>query len=262
MRPIQCVEGLHRAIAYECDAAGNRIVWVDLRRARGSWDDLMAVLATKKMDAWEQLAILEYRKGALWAELRNPDGTREEFCGNALRCVSVIQNLDSNVAIHTAAGQFQTLPGGGVEIMESAIKVTDYGGDVLVDVGTPHRVRFVTELVNAQSIGLKWSTGLSSVNATFVKVLSANILRCRTFERGVGETASCGSGALSAVVALSIMSKAHAPSVTEVRFLSGEVLHVHRSSRQGTWEIWGRYQLLRSVELEELAPQVQCDRTN
>lgn len=242
---------LHNPVAYECDAAGNRVVWVDVRCARASWDDLMVLLAAADIHGWEQLAILEVRDGALWAELRNPDGTREEFCGNAFRCVSVIPNLGPDAAIHTAAGRFQSLPGGGIRIMESAIKVTVDSADLLIDVGTPHRVRFVTEWTDVDVIGLEWSTGTSPVNATFVEVLSTSILQCRTFERGVGETASCGSGALSAVVALTTISKSQAPSATEVRFRSGEVLHVHRSSTREAWEIRGRYHLVRSAELKQ-----------
>ena len=39
------------------------------------------------------------------------------------------------------------------------------------------------------------------VNVGFLQVLSPNRVRLRVFERGVGETSACGSGACAAVVA-------------------------------------------------------------
>ena len=64
-----------------------------------------------------------------------------------------------------------------------------------VDLGNPHAVIMVDDLENALF------EGIEGVNAGYCQVIDRARLRLRVFERGVGETLACGSGACAAVVA-------------------------------------------------------------
>lgn len=74
----------------------------------------------------------------------------------------------------------------------------------LVSMGNPHAVQWVADLdaYPVQTIGA-WCEAHSRfahrVNAGFVEHLSATAIRLRVFERGAGETLSCGTGACAAV---------------------------------------------------------------
>ena len=75
-----------------------------------------------------------------------------------------------------------------------------------VSVGNPHCVLFVDRVEEADVAGIgaameKAPIWPHRVNTEFVRVVNANTLRMRVFERGNGETNACGTGACAAVVA-------------------------------------------------------------
>ena len=85
------------------------------------------------------------------------------------------------------------------------------GLDVTVDIaalsmGNPHAVQLVNDVdtapVEQQGPLVQQHTRFPShVNAGFMQIVSRTHIRLRVFERGVGETLACGSGACAAVVA-------------------------------------------------------------
>ncbi|MBR7002002.1 MAG: diaminopimelate epimerase [Neisseriaceae bacterium] len=77
---------------------------------------------------------------------------------------------------------------------------------VCVNVGNPHAVVLVDDVANAPVA--QWGAKIERhaqfperVNVGFMQVLDRNHIRLRVFERGVGETLACGTGACAAVVA-------------------------------------------------------------
>lgn len=90
-----------------------------------------------------------------------------------------------------------------------ALTGTAQGTTVLVanvSMGNPHAVMRVDD-VDAAPVAL-WGPAVQSsaryaegVNVGFLQVVSRSRVRLRVFERGVGETLACGSGACAAVVA-------------------------------------------------------------
>ena len=77
---------------------------------------------------------------------------------------------------------------------------------VPVSVGNPHAVVFVEHIVNAPVADLGAAIqGCGAfpegVNVGFLQVVEPGFARLRVFERGVGETQACGSGACAAMVA-------------------------------------------------------------
>tara|TARA_B110000503_G_C7142198_1_gene411342 strand:+ start:896 stop:1807 length:912 start_codon:yes stop_codon:yes gene_type:complete len=76
----------------------------------------------------------------------------------------------------------------------------------LVSMGNPHAVQIVTDVAKAQV--LEWGSYLQTcrrfknrVNVGYMQVLDRTHIDLRVYERGAGETLSCGTGACAAVVA-------------------------------------------------------------
>lgn len=82
-----------------------------------------------------------------------------------------------------------------------------------VSMGNPHAVIFVKNQLNDDELNMYGATIESherfpnKVNVEFVKVISDEESIVRVFERGVGITKSCGTGACASVVAGSILGK-------------------------------------------------------
>ncbi len=75
-----------------------------------------------------------------------------------------------------------------------------------VSVGNPHAVQLVSDVDSApvatQGAGIEAHPAFPRrVNAGFMQVVTPTHIRLRVFERGVGETLACGTGACAAVVA-------------------------------------------------------------
>ena len=80
-------------------------------------------------------------------------------------------------------------------------------GFSVVSMGNPHAVLIVDDVDAAEvhRLGPRLERDASfphGVNVGFAEVAAADHLRLRVWERGVGETAACGTGACAAVVAL------------------------------------------------------------
>lgn len=156
----------------------------------------------------------------------NADGSRPEMCGNGLRCaafhVALRQSSDPrriSLPFHTDAGVLiatvelpaqnpneaaVTVDMGSVTLTTS-VSLPDLGREILfVSVGNPHAVLFdplsLTDLDTlARSISThpRFSDG---INVGFGQ-LTARGLQLRVWERGVGFTLACGTGACAAVAA-------------------------------------------------------------
>ena len=164
----------------------------------------------------------------------NADGSRAEQCGNGMRCMAVFARERGLVAsdairFETPGGcVLATVEGGGavrvrmgvprLEPDEIPISASgraasyrlDIGGEEVrfaaVSMGNPHAVVRVPDVAAAPVARL--GAALQShpffpagVNVGFAEPLARDLLRLRVFERGVGETRACGSGACAAVVA-------------------------------------------------------------
>lgn len=147
-------------------------------------------------------------------EYWNADGSVAEMCGNGLRCVAryAIDKgwLDPNGGqVLTAVGGLAVAPVGDgryrVQIAQPAVG-EEFGHELTfrrVSVGNPHAVTFVEDVGSApvETLGsdLEQSTP-GGTNVEFAEPTASGI-RVRTWERGVGETRACGTGAVATAVA-------------------------------------------------------------
>ncbi len=158
----------------------------------------------------------------------NRDGSRAEACGNGLRALArwAVESehaLDA-LLIETDSGPRHVVclrgKERGQEIVaaraelgvprlverETVLEVEDRAlRATLVDMGNPHCILFVRDVGRAEVAFL--GSGLERharfpqrTNVSFVELASGRLL-VRTWERGVGETAACGTGIGAAAVA-------------------------------------------------------------
>jgi diaminopimelate epimerase len=169
----------------------------------------------------------------------NSDGSEVENCGNGARCFARFvyeQKLIGrrNIRVETASGNMQLeltadndvivnmgapilapmdVPftpetGNKTQAPSYKIDVEGHGSIELsaVSMGNPHGVMLVDDIDTApvETLGPLIEAHTSfpqKVNAGFMQIINRNHIKLRVFERGVGETKACGTGACGAVVA-------------------------------------------------------------
>jgi diaminopimelate epimerase len=166
-------------------------------------------------------------------DYRNADGSIAEMCGNGIRVMArYLQERGHQpsgiYSIDTRAGRkFLAVPDTG-DISVNMGQVSQIPGEVSalengntyrgfnIDVGNPHAVVFVDDL--SQVGDLKVAPSVTpedaypeGVNVEFVQFAENNQLNMRVFERGVGETQSCGTGTCAVALAATIESKKSLP---------------------------------------------------
>ena len=163
----------------------------------------------------------------------NADGGEVEQCGNGARCIAHYLRMhgrggaDGTVSIDGAGGLVaaRLLEDGRYAVdlgvpnfepralpfvataVEATYTLTVFGESVefgAVAIGNPHAVVRVTAVESAavESIGRALQNHPSfprKVNVGFMQIIDADHIRLRVYERGVGETMACGTGACAAV---------------------------------------------------------------
>ena len=164
------------------------------------------------------------RAGKWFMDYRNQDGSIAEMCGNGIRVMARYlvergHQGEGIFAINTRAGmKYLAVPsiddisvnmGGIVEVYD---EVTVTLGDqswsaVHVDAGNPHAVVFVDNLTllgDLKTAPVVDGDFPDGVNVEFATFLSNGELAMRVFERGVGETQSCGTGTCAVALAATL----------------------------------------------------------
>ena len=166
----------------------------------------------------------------------NADGSRPEACGNGLRCVARFAREQSfsasdAFAVQTDAGvrsvaimrERGVITGvrarmGAPRSIEQGVWLASSKGRqqaTLVDMGNPHAVLFVADERTAPvaELGRELERHPRFPNRTNVEfaALRDGRVHLRVWERGVGETAACGTGACATAVAASREGKLGLP---------------------------------------------------
>lgn len=153
----------------------------------------------------------------------NRTGEEVEQCGNGARCIAKFirdEELSAKnpVIVETKAGliALQLMTDDRVKVQMSVPKLEHVKEQIIntvrgelavsiVDMGNPHAVIRTDSIDQAPVVEM--GAILAShdlfpmgVNVGFMQIINRNSIRLRVFERGVGETLACGSGACAAVV--------------------------------------------------------------
>ncbi|MFZ1742840.1 MAG: diaminopimelate epimerase [Pontixanthobacter sp.] len=173
----------------------------------------------------DQLILLETSQAADFRmRIYNADGGEVEACGNASRAVALLHGAPANV--ETSGGTIQIAPtDGGARVdmgqpkfdwqaipleyaMDTAnmpVSWDDLTNPAAVNVGNPHVIFFVGD---AEHIELSRIGPLIEHDPLFPERVNVNVaeicdggINLRVWERGVGLTKACGTGACAAAVA-------------------------------------------------------------
>ncbi len=180
----------------------------------------------------------------------NADGSRAEMCGNGIRCLGKFaydhgMTDKRELVVATPAGPrrlWLTVEGKEVSLVRVEMGVPRLGAEavgahklatgngevariavgeaelelVLVSMGNPHGVSFSDELGDE----LVWRFGPQlehhpsfphGINTEFVRLIGPDRIEVRVWERGVGETMACGTGACASAVAAIRLGRASSP---------------------------------------------------
>ena len=176
----------------------------------------------------------------LQMQIINADGSEPEMCGNGIRCFAKYvydeKIIEKDIfSVETLAGimvpglilkegnvvaaevdmgeailESSKIPVQGLnpeKVINESINIdnTDYAV-TCVSMGNPHAIVFVDNLeaIDIENLGPKFegnSIFPERINTEFVQVVDKNKATVRVWERGVGETLACGTGACAVTVA-------------------------------------------------------------
>ena len=185
---------------------------------------------------FDQALLLEPARAAgtaAYYRIFNADGSEVEQCGNGARCVARYLQLrgrvgtDGQVAMGSPSGVIEAqaradglvavnlgvpdfnpaavpFKAAGLEAsyrLQLGAEQVEFGA---LSMGNPHAVLRVTDIATAEveRLGKALQADAhfpASVNVGFMQVIDAGHIRLRVYERGVGETLACGTGACAAV---------------------------------------------------------------
>ncbi|MDD5644232.1 MAG: diaminopimelate epimerase [bacterium] len=242
------------------EGAGNDFIVIDDRRKKFPVPEnsLVARMCARKKSIGADGVILlqDSRKADFKMRIFNPDGGEAEMCGNGARCAARFA-YDNKIAagrmkIETLAGMLiASVEDDMIKIKMSDPKdlKTDFfvslsGKKIKLDfvnTGVPHAVLFVesAEQVETEKIGREIRNAPefspSGANVNFVEVCSGNLIKVRTYERGVeAETLACGTG----IVASAIISHAKKKVKVPVKVIakSGDIIIVDFGNKNGLYK--------------------------
>lgn len=182
---------------------------------------------------FDQMVIIDPAKSKItdaFLRIYNADGSEVGACGNATRCIAKLllaEMKKSEVVLETKAAQLRASMVGDQVTVDMGLVYLDWKEiplsreentlslsileenikqPVAVNVGNPHAVFFVenVDTINLERVGPKVENASlfpERINVEVAQVLSPAKIRMRVWERGVGITQACGTGACAVAVA-------------------------------------------------------------
>ena len=247
-------------------ATGNDYVYVDTdeEEVKDPASLARAVSAPHFGIGGDGLVLYGAKNGTGTMRIFNKDGSEGKICGNALRAVAKILYESGKMPgekfiVSTASGEREvvcnpagkkvisvTVCMGAPDFAASSLPMCAVGEKAVdypvflegkcyfltcLSVGNPHAVTFVKSVhaVDVSAVGNAISaSGLfpQGINVEFAEQTAGGAL-CRVFERGSGETLSCGSGACAVAAAL-LIKKEYAAATRVTVEMPGGALSVER----------------------------------
>ena len=189
------------------------------RRSGAGCDQLITINSSKRKNIDARI------------EIFNSSGDRAEACGNGTRCVakllfdqtnkneinilsdagvlSAIKKDRDNISVNLGklSTDWKKIPlSEEVDTLNVPIKIDGFTYGVAVNIGNPHIIFFGKNLnnVNLDTIGPIIENDKlfkNKTNVEIVEIINARKIKMRVWERGVGITLACGSGACASVYA-------------------------------------------------------------
>ena len=187
----------------------------------------------------------------------NSDGGESGACGNGTRCIADFiskETKNKTIVLNTFSGNLKSeILGNNIVITEIGkartewseiplsekldtknlnIKILDKNnkehlGGTAVNVGNPHIIFFVNELINfdIKKIGPDIENHKifpEKCNVTIAQVINKNLIKVKVWERGAGLTKACGTAACATAFAGKLNDLTE--NKTEIEFTTGKLL--------------------------------------
>ncbi len=250
-------------------ASGNDFVILDREQIavdEVQWPEMVEVLCRSKYGIGADGVLVLYfginpaEPNRVRMRIFNSDGSEAEMCGNGSRCAirySAERLGLEEIVLETLAGDvmgqyFRDTQRARVRLTRPKDLAKDipldcsFGGVVAdyIDTGVPHTIVFVEDIdkidVPSQGREIRYHSYFSprGTNVDFVKILDANNIRIRTYERGVeNETLACGTGSVAAAILSLLAQGIKEDTRVNVKTQGGEVLGVDVYFNE-TGEVW------------------------
>ena len=217
-------------------ATGNDFVVIEAKKNR-DWAKLAKAMCERRFGVGADgiILIMSSENADIRMRMFNPDGSEAEACGNGTRCLAryaIDKGLvtSGEITIETLGGLRKARAVGEliqvdmgkpifkaklIPVKETRDRVIDYPLNIAgrqlsltcLSMGNPHAVLFIDEPVEKfplDIVGPKVEHHPffpRRVNFEIASVIDKNNIRARVWERGAGETLSCGTGACAIAVA-------------------------------------------------------------
>ncbi|WP_159642387.1 diaminopimelate epimerase [Sphingorhabdus sp. 109] len=206
---------------------GNDFVIIDARETEMNLSSAIATAIADRRSGigCDQLIVLRPSSVAdVRMQIFNADGSEVEACGNASRCVAKL--IGDETRIETAGGiitghatedgaivdmgkprfEWQSIPlAYAMDTLSMPVGWEDLQNPATVNVGNPHVIFFVDD---SDGVELERLGPMIEVDPLFPDKVNVNIahiadgiIHLRVWERGVGLTRACGTGACATAVA-------------------------------------------------------------
>lgn len=208
------------AVNQDVQLSSEQLRWIADRNLGVGCDQILVVRSANEID-------IDFNY-----QIYNSNGDEVEQCGNGARCIGRFVELNeltskSSINIKTISGVYC------INLLDDGLVAVDMGAPIFepkeipfttatispsytldvegqqieigaVSMGNPHAVIKVEDINNAPvtTLGPKIEAHPmfpNKANVGFMQVLNAQHIVLRVFERGVGETSACGTGACAAV---------------------------------------------------------------
>lgn len=198
----------------------------------------------------------------------NADGSRGAMCGNGIRCVAkyayehgivhgdnITVETDSGVkslALTVESGEvtYVSVNMGQACLKSAEIPVTASGETFInetlmvdnreykatcVSMGNPHCVIFAKDIdgMDLEAVGPHFENHTwfpDRINTEFVEIIDEHTIKMRVWERGSGETISCGTGTCASVVAACLNGYCKQGEEIEVQVRGGKLYDTYMAS--------------------------------
>jgi diaminopimelate epimerase len=235
---------------YKYEATGNDFVVFDNRKGgiRLTQEQISKICDRRFGVGADGLMLLEnHPKLDFNLVYYNADGS-QSLCGNGTRAAVTMASSLGMINGHAKFNAYdggheaEILPHGVIRVrMNDVLQTRRVGKDWIINTGSPHLIRIVTELkeypVFTEGRALRYHADFApgGINVNFVEEMPDNSLFVRTYERGVeNETLSCGTGVTA--VALAAHSMGH-KSPVRIKTLGGELTVEFKASQSDRNEV-------------------------
>lgn len=236
---------------YKYQGTGNDFVMIDNRDEEFSKDQsTIEKLCDRRFGiGGDGLILLEKDSKADFKMVYyNSDGNESTMCGNGGRCIVAFAHFldifEDKTSFNAIDGLHEAeIHNGIVKLKMIDVKnIETDGADSILNTGSPHYVKFVSDLENFEvfkngnEIRNSATYQEEGINVNFAEEISENEIFVRTYERGVeDETFSCGTGVTAASL---IYLKDKNQKSVNVKVLGGNLKIYAQQNEDGFENIW------------------------